>query len=332
MLAEILELLQNSPFYQGTILIFVALLLTKFTPLPKPLQPFYWYQLLALGLSAKVNHPDRDTSQQTTAGLMSVILMVLPFWFVIIFISQLAASPWFFEILILYCCLSDDSFIKESKHYAAALKSEKKASVRRLLQPWTNRCTQNLSEVGLTKTIIEKLYTVPIYGLVGTLILFSFGGIALVLIARMIRQLQISWPPLNPEYANFGKPAYYLNYWLYLLPMVLWNFSLAIQGGSNTLKRMLGPTLTKVPVNHLLSSYEIAAHLQKIELGGPVQYSHSKTKEISKVSRPKVGYPHDPSTTQLIQAITLSSSTYLIWVMLLLLFPTVWTFLYFLNN
>ncbi len=332
MLTAILELFQNSPFYQGTIIIFVALLLTKFAPLPRQLQPFYWYQLLALGLSAKVNHPDRDSSQQTTAGLMSVLLMVLPLWFVIIFITQLAASPWFFELLIIYCCLSDDTFTKESKAYVVALKRERKAGVRRQLQTWTNRYTANLSEMGLNKTIIEKLYTTPIYGLVGTIVLFSFGGVALVLIARMVRQLQISWPSLNPEYTSFGKPAYYLNYWLYLLPTVLWNFSLAIQGGPKTLKRMLKPTVSKKPVNHLLSSYEIAAHLQKIELGGPVQYSHNKTKEVSKVARPKVGYPRKPLTPQLIRAIALSSSTYLIWIMILMLFPTVWTFLHILNN
>ncbi|MCG9695915.1 cobalamin biosynthesis protein [Shewanella sp. Isolate11] len=324
--------LQDSPLYQGALILLGAIGLAKLAPLPRHLQPFYWYQQLALSLAAKVNHPSRANSQQTTAGFLSILLILVPFWLILVFMLQLAAYPWFFEFAIVYFCLGDDSFAKEAEHYSASLQQGNKTKVRLQLAPWVARNTTNLSEVGLNKTIIEKLVSTPVYGLVAAVLFFTLGGAALLLGARMIKQLQLSWPSTNPQYAYFGKPAYYLSYALYLFPMVLWNFTLALQAGPKTLARMLRPTVSPSPINHVLPSYDVAAHALNIELGGPLQFANGKQQVTDKVMRPKVGTRQAPAATDILSALKLTQHASLIWIMAVIIIPTLWAVLRYLHH
>lgn len=318
------QFMQDSPFYLGAAILLVSILLAKLAPLPRAMQPFYLYSQLALRLSDKVNHPERSSSQQVTAGLLSIALLLVPFWLIISFLLQLAAYPWFFEFLVLYLCLSDEQFYKVAEEASQTLQHADKPRTRALIKGWLSRDTQGLSEVGLSKAITEKLLTTPIYGTVATMVFFIVGGAPLVLGARMLKQLQLCWPAINPHYRHFGKPAYYLCYMLYYVPSMLWNFTLAIQGGPKALKAMLTPRRSLYAINHHLSTYNIAAQVLDVELGGPVKFGGIK------VPLDKVGPPHKPDASVLPRALRLVSSTNTLWIVSLMLVPLIWTALRYL--
>lgn len=320
------QLMNDSPLYQGALILLVSILLAKMAPLPREAQAFYWYSHLARSLSAKVNRKGRTDSQQKTAGFLAMVLLVLPFWLIITFLIQLAAFPWFFEFIILYLCLCDEQFYKVADETTLALRQGNRPSARALLKPWLFRDTQGLSEVGLAKATIEKLVTTPVYGTVATILFFVIGGAPLVLGARMIKQLEYCWPSINPQYRSFGKPAYYLSYGLYFLPTSLWNFTLAIQGGPKTLMLMLRPTKSRYPVNNHIATCEIAAHVLGIELGGPIKFADTK------VSVEKVGTDQKPDAARLPHAQRLVRMGNMIWVLSVILIPIIWALLRYLKT
>jgi adenosylcobinamide-phosphate synthase len=315
------QLLNDSPLYQGALILLASILLAKLAPLPRELQAFYWYQQLALNLSAKVNRNGRTSSQQKTAGFLAILLLVFPFWAIITLLVNLAAFPWFFELIILYLCLCDEPFTKVAEKTLQTLKQDDRASARSLLTPWLFRDTQGLSEVGLVKATIEKLVTIPIYNTVANIFFFVIGGAPLVLGARMIERLEACWPAVNPEYRNFGKPAYYLNYGFYFIPTQLWNFTLAIQGGPHTLILILKPTKSRYLINHYFSTCKIAAHVLRVELGGPMKFAGIK------VAVEKVGPSQKPAASHLPSALKLVQMGNTIWILSVILIPVIWALL-----
>ncbi|QYK00678.1 cobalamin biosynthesis protein CobD/CbiB [Shewanella psychrotolerans] len=320
------QLMNDSPLYQGALILLVSILLAKMAPLPREAQVFYWYSHLARSLSAKVNRKGRTSSQQKTAGFLAIVLLVVPFWLIITFLIQLAAFPWFFEFIILYLCLCDEQFYKVADETAQALRQDNRPSARALLKNWLFRDTQDLSEVGLAKATIEKLVTIPVYSIVATILFFAIGGAPLVLGARMIKQLEYCWPSVNPQYQSFGKPAYYLSYGLYFLPTLLWNFTLAIQGGPKTLVLILRSTKSRYPVNNHIATCEIAAHVLGIELGGPIKFANTK------VSLEKVGKKQKPDASHLPHALKLARMGNTIWVLSVIMIPIIWALLRYLKT
>lgn len=222
---------QDSQLYIGAIVLLMPILIARIAPLPRQLQPLEWLTDLAKGLSLKVNHTHRASSQQFIAGMLSTILLILPFWLIISFFIELAEFPWFFEALIIYVCLQDDHFRYIANEVSILIRRDNKVRARTLLLPWINRSTQSLSSVGLSKITIERLATTPTYGVAATVLFYCVGGVPLLLIARMVKQLDNAWPVYNPQYRYFGMPAYMLSAIIHFIPAKLWSFTLAIQGG-----------------------------------------------------------------------------------------------------
>lgn len=312
------QLLSDSPFYEGTMILIVSLLLSRIAPLPRKFQPMVWFDFLAQELARKVNHINRVPSQQVIAGALAAILLILPFWLIIYFLLQLAAFPWFFEFIILYTCLNDDNFKQVAREVRQALDCSNKASARSILAPWLYRDTKSLSSVGLSKAAIEKLVTSPVYGTVSTIVFFCIGGAPLVLLCRMVKNLELRWPPINPKFSHFGKPVYWLSSTLFLIPSWLWNFCLAIQGGPSTILMLFKPLSNAGPYYNCINTCAIAAAVLKIELGGPMKFNSQR------VSVPKLVYGPNPDSHSITAAIRLASNGYTMWLSFLILVPLIW--------
>ncbi|MFV7769224.1 cobalamin biosynthesis protein CobD/CbiB [Shewanella marisflavi] len=315
------QLLTDSPFYQGAAILLVAIVMELLAPLPREYQAFYWFSHLAKNLSAKVARRDRDAGQQRLAGSLSILLLVVPFWLILSFLLELAAFPWFFECVFLYLCLCDEQFHKVAEETAQALSRQDKQQARKLLSHWVYRDTRELSEVGLCKTVIEKLLTTSIYGTVATILFFAIGGAPLVLGARMIKQLEYTWPALNPEYREFGRPAYLLSSLIYWLPTQAWNFTLAIQGGPGALMQLLRPPKSSQPVNNYLPTCALAAKVLNTELGGPQKFAGQK------VALMRIGTGPKPTLHTISAALKLARLSKGIWILSLLLLPCLWAIL-----
>ncbi|ABV35725.1 cobalamin biosynthesis protein CbiB [Shewanella sediminis HAW-EB3] len=320
------QLLNDSPFYQGAMILIISLLLSKIAPLPRDYQPIVWFGLLAKELAAKVNHTSRAPSQQLIAGTLACILLVLPFSAIMTFLMQLAAFPWFFEFIVLYICLNDENFKQTAVEVKQALYHEEKNRARSILSPWLYRDTKELSEVGIAKATIEKLVTTPVYGTVSTIIFFGIGGAPLVLITRMLKQLELCWPPINPKFAHFGKPVYLLSTLLFIVPSWLWNISIAIQGGPKSILSLFKPLPNTQPFHNCINTCDIAARVLNIELGGPMKFNGMK------IDTTKLSYGPKPDAQSITSAIRLANTTYGIWIFFVVSMPLIWAGLRYLHT
>lgn len=323
---------QDGGVLQSCCILFCALILARFAPIPRDLQPLLWFNRIAVLIAAKVNHPERAVSQQLTAGILATLILVVPSGIIVSFLLGLAAYPWFFELIILYFCLCDSAFKPVAEQIANAIKTGNKQHAKGLLSPWVSQNTQVLSEVGLSKTAIEKLFTTPIYGTLATILFFAMGGATMALVARMLRQLEHSWPTYHPHFHIFSSFVGQFNRVIFFIPTLLWHCSLAIQFGqlglSSIVSSMRPAPGPKQQLNNHYGSYALAAKLLKIELGGPQQFMTNKGQTI-RVDLPKVKAGPLPDYRHINHAITVTQTANLFWICLTLLLPLIWTGLRF---
>lgn len=322
---------QDGGLLQSCCILFCALILARFVPIPRDLQPLLWFNRIAVLLATKVNHPERAVSQQLTAGILATLILVVPCGIIVSFLLSLAAYPWFFELIILYFCLCDSAFKPVAENIVDAIKTDNKQDAKQLLAPWTSQNTKVLSEVGLSKATIEKLFTTPIYGTLATILFFALGGAVMTLVVRMLRQLEHSWPPYHPHYHVFASFIGQFNRVIFFIPTLLWHCSLAIQFGQLGLKSIwssIAPPANRQQLNNHYGSYALAANLLKIELGGPQQFVENG-KNI-RVDLAKVKAGPLPDHRHISQAITITQTANLFWISLTLLLPLIWVGLRFL--
>ncbi|GGP59762.1 cobalamin biosynthesis protein CbiB [Shewanella algicola] len=321
---------QDGGLLRSCCILFCALILARFVPIPRDLQPLLWFNRIAVLLATKVNHPERAVSQQLTAGILATLILVVPCGIIVSFLLSLAAYPWFFELIILYFCLCDSAFKPVAENIVDAIKTNNKQDAKQLLAPWTSQNTNVLSEVGLSKVTIEKLFTTPIYGTLATILFFALGGAVMTLVVRMLRQLEHSWPPYHPHYHVFASFIGQFNRVIFFIPTLLWHCSLAIQFGQLGLKSIwssIAPPASQQLNNHY-GSYALAANLLKIELGGPQQFIENGISTRVDLAKVKAGPL--PDHRHISQAITITQTANLFWISLTLLLPLIWAGLRFL--
>ncbi|MBB1269801.1 cobalamin biosynthesis protein [Shewanella sp. SR44-3] len=324
------QLLQADPgFFLSSLILFTALFLAHKFPLVKGYQPFIALHLLAKQLATKVNHSNRSQVQQLIAGTLASLLLMFPFWAIISFLLVIAAFPWFFELLVLYVCLSATSFTPTAEDITAALKKQDKQTAKNLLKDWVSHDTQGLSEVGLSKACISQLLTRPSYGTVSCILFFAIGGAPLVLAACMLRQLELSWPPYFPANRHFSRFIYRLNRVIFWLPNWLWNFSLAIQGGKVGFNALLSPPTYRHALNEFPSLY-LGAKLLKVELGGPQKIPLGRGEYRLELDKIKCGKL--PNYQDINLAIILTRRASHFWISFSLLIPLIWSGLRWLQS
>ncbi|MCH4293244.1 cobalamin biosynthesis protein [Shewanella sp. 3B26] len=315
----------DGALFEGFLILLCALPLARLAPLPREMQPLVWFGFLAKELAHKVNHPERGARQQMIAGVMAAVLLVLPFWLIVTFLLDMAAFPWFFEFLILYLCLSDASFVQVADEVHRTLAHGNKEQAKKLLGQYLSRDTAELSEVGIAKATIEKLVTAPIYGTASTVFFFAIAGAPMVLLVRMLKQLELVWPPMVPKFRFFCAPINLLVSVLLYIPSWLWSLSLAIQGGPAGLGALFSHRRWQ-PLSNAIRSAYVAATVLNIELGGPQKFHGSR------VAIEKVGAGPLPGAANIGDAIKLSNRACFTWFLFLVFMPVAWVVLRYLQT
>ena len=310
--------------FQGAIILIISILLARIAPLPRNMQPIVWFGILAKKLSKSVCQSHHSAFQQILAGLLSSLLLLIPFFIQALFLSHSVGFPWIFEFIILYICLNDANFKLVAEEVCVSLAQQDKLRARALLHPWLTRNTFVLSFNCLSKATIEKLITAPVYGVVGSIVFYCLGGAPLVLLARMIKQLELSWPCFNPKYQYFGRACYLVSNIVFLIPTVLWSFSLAIQGGPQSLLTFIRPRVKGVPRGYIYVC-EIGARVLNIELSGPMTFGSNC------ITLPTIKYGPIPDHHDIKRAILLTSTAFTFWILSLIIVPAIWALIRYLQ-
>ncbi|MCL1123127.1 cobalamin biosynthesis protein [Shewanella surugensis] len=309
---------------QGAIILIISILLARIAPLPRNMQPIVWFGILAKKLSKRTSHNNCSAFQQIIAGILSSLLLLLPFFALALFLTHSVGFPWIFEFIILYICLNDANFKLVAEEVCVSIAQKDKLRARALLHPWLTRNTFVLSFDSLSKATIEKLITAPVYGVVATIAFYSLGGAPLVLLARMIKQLELTWPCFNPKYQYFGRSSYLIGNIVFFIPTLLWSFSLAIQGGPQSLLTFVRPRVKGVPRGYIYVC-EIGARVLNIELSGPMTFGSNC------IALPKIKYGPVPDHHDIKRAILLTSTAFTFWILSLIIIPAIWALLRYLQ-
>ncbi|PMG43136.1 cobalamin biosynthesis protein [Shewanella sp. 10N.286.52.B9] len=312
----------DGSFLANCLVLFMALLISRVAPIPRHLQPIVFFQLLANKLSAKVNHPQRSSQQQVTAGLLATLLLILPLWFSVYFILSLAVYPWFFDFLLVYFCISDAGFRPVANDVVNSLKLNDKQRAKKLLSPWLIQQTDSLSEVGICKATIERLLISPSYGTVANILFFAIGGAPLVLFIHLLRQLEHCWPNYVPQYRYFSAPIYALNQIIFALPSLLWNLTLILQGKLKNVSALVKQPAHTAGVFGYSSLY-IGSKVLEVELGGPQKFILKH--QLQRVELSKINPSRMPLTQDIRNAISLTSWAISFWICFTIAIPILWT-------
>ncbi|WP_133407701.1 cobalamin biosynthesis protein CobD/CbiB [Parashewanella tropica] len=291
-LVHLLE--HNLAYYQQAAILLAALIMAHFIPLYRQQQPLFLFARLAKQFAVHVNHPQRAISQRKIAGFLSVLLLTLPFALLIYFFIALAYYPWFFEFLILYLCLQDSRLIKDSNRIAQLSHQQEKHKARMVLADWTSRDTSSLTTLGINKATIETTISVTQTNFTGVILAFLLGGAPLVLVYKMLQQLDEAWPNIAPRFNGFNSYLHTVLAILNFFPKLLFSAFFAISAGCKGFSLWVNTAFSPQSFTTALVSYRIIAFKFGIELGGPQLFDGIK------VQQPKYQYGKPPTAEHIV--------------------------------
>ncbi|EKE85280.1 cobalamin biosynthesis protein [Idiomarina xiamenensis] len=218
---EILTLLSNN----SLLLLMIALLGERYFTLPLHWHPLTLFNLLATYMSAKVNRD--NVQQQTLAGLLSCVLLLILVLVPLLIFRWAADLPQLVDLLLLYVALLYQPYRHWLATAAVAIERGHKRRARALMSRLTARDCESLSEPGLVKSWVELRWYYALNYRLAPILAWLLGGIALLLVVRVLVQLHHLWPRYIPRYRHFGQAPAMLTQWLMWLPyqtvnLLLW--------------------------------------------------------------------------------------------------------------
>ncbi|MBR9726626.1 cobalamin biosynthesis protein [Shewanella intestini] len=312
---------QDGSLLQDCVILFFALICARYAPLAAQYQPLKLVQRIADLLAGKVNRSNRPNNQRQIAGILATLILIIPIVLVCHLFISIAAFPWFFKFIVLYLCLPELSFSQTARIIQRYLHQGNKTKAREKLAIHANYRTDALSEVGISKATIELQLTSPLYGFMSVILFFLIGGLPLVVAAKLLRQLELSWPSYHPQFTTFGALVFSLNRLLFFIPKCLWLITLALPLGRSPFKALKIELQSQQP-NNDVACHSLGAQLLNIELGGPQQFIHQDN--ITRVARNKLAGTHLPNSSAILLAEKLISPAFYFWLILTMLLPLIW--------
>lgn len=277
-----LSSLNHLPYFSYQVLILISVLALKTVVSHfvshEPLRAFQFY---CQQLSRKVNKSDNSQHQQKIAGLVAILVTLIPLMIILWLFSDFVAVDYLWQGLLLYFALGTMSLKAESQKIAQALVANKNYEAKQLLNSLVLRDTSQLSVVGLSKATIEmQLLRTLQQGYVVAFIFLFLGPLA-ALSYRLLLEMHYSWNPKLNSFIHFGfYPAQFV-YFCQWLPVRLFSILLLLlnSGRNSLLFWRLSKRFFFELTNHLVIS--IFAFVQEIKLGGVAMYQQKKLRRIA---------------------------------------------------
>ncbi len=197
-------LTELTPFsYQVLILIIVLVLKSVISHFVAH-EPLRFFQFYCLQLSNKVNKSQNSTQQQTIAGLVALLVTLVPIAIILWLFADFVAVEYVWQALLLYLALGSLTLAQINKSIAQALVSNQSYLAKKTLQPWLLRETEQLSPVGLSKAAIEmQLLRSAQQIYVVSFLFIAFGPLA-ALSYRLILEMHYCWNSKLTAFKYFG--------------------------------------------------------------------------------------------------------------------------------
>lgn len=238
--------------------------------------PLTLFRLIARALGNKVAQQSRSSSQQRTAGLLSILVLMSPIAVISITLKWFAEYDWFFDAFFLFIALSFQTVNRKCHQINQLLKQDKRAFARNILSTLVLRETSNLSKTGIIKASMETRILRFHYQYLSVIFWYLIGGGVGALIYRCLYELSQEWNLKDTRFANFGKSSAWLMFVLQWLPVrisaLFFISTLGLSGSLKAVKKLGG----KFSSHSLILA--VYAGALKCELGGPAFYGNKKVR------------------------------------------------------
>lgn len=274
-------LTELSPFIYDVLILMVVLSIKAIVSRTMVHEPLRFFQFFCLQLAKKVNNRDSSPAHQTIAGLLSLLITLVPISIILWLFADFIAVHYVWHALLLYVALGSGNLGKVNKTVAQALITKQNAVAKEALKPFLLRETVQLSPVGLSKAAIEmQLLRSMQQAYVVSFIFITVGPLA-ALSYRLILEMHYCWNIKLPQNKHFGYYSHLFSQLLQWLPnrlMALLLLLACVGQGSVLFWR-----LTRVHFFRLNNNFIIAVHALSlgVKLGGVAMYQQEKLRKIA---------------------------------------------------
>jgi adenosylcobinamide-phosphate synthase len=256
-------------------------------------EPLRFFQFYCLQLGNKVNKNQNSNQQQTIAGLLALLVTLVPIVIILWLFADFVAVDYAWQGLLLYLALGNLSLGQINKSVAQALVAKQNYLVKQTLKPWLLRETEQLSIVGLSKAAIEMQLlrsTQQVY--VVSFLFVTLGPLA-ALSYRLMLEMHYGWNTKLPQFKRFGFYSQLFCQLIQWLPcrLIALMFLFASLGQHSKLSwRLTRGHFFTLNNDFVISTFSFAL---EVRLGGVAMYQQEKLRKAAFNDLAKQPEPQD---------------------------------------
>ena len=287
------------------IIMLSALIIDWFVGEPKRLHPLVGFGTLANKIEARLNLVHQHRFLQFLAGMMALIICVVPITVITYLISQFPLWGSLFSAVLLTLCLGHRSLFD---HARPILHSMQQGDIEHARTLTSRIVSRDKEHIDVNKATIESVLENGNDAVFGTLFWFAIGGAAGAVTYRLVNTLDAMWGYRTSRFFYFGKTAARLDDLLNFVPARLTALSYALLG--NTRKalscwRQQAPLWDSPNAGPVMAS---GAGALDVQLGGAACY-HGEWHQ-----RSQLGTSNPAEANDIDRALRLVSNSVLLWL------------------
>lgn len=206
-----------------------AMIIDWFVGEPKRLHPLVGFGALANSIEARLNQNNQQRFLQFSAGMIALVICVVPITILTYFLSQIPLWGVLFSIVLLTLCLGHRSLFDHARPILHAMLQGDFEYAKTLTSRIVSRDKEHID---VNKATIESVLENGNDAIFGTLFWFVIGGAAGAVAYRLVNTLDAMWGYRTPRFLYFGKAAARLDDLLNFVPARLTALSYALLGNT----------------------------------------------------------------------------------------------------
>jgi len=274
-------LTELAPFTYHVLILMVVLFIKSLVSHFIAHEPLRFFQFYCLQLANKVNNSKNSTQHQTIAGLLALLVTLVPIAIILWLFADFIAVDYVWQGLLLYLALGSLNLGQVNIGIAQALVAKQNYLAKQTLKPLLLRGTDQLSPVGLSKAAIEMQLLRSLQQIYVVSFLFiTFGSLA-ALSYRLMLEMHYCWNTKLGQYKHFGfysQLFIQLMQWLPSRLMALLILLSTLGQGSLLFWRLTRGHFFKLNNNFFLA---VHAFSLAVRLGGVAMYQGEKLRKAA---------------------------------------------------
>jgi len=168
-------------------------------------EPLRFFQFYCQILSNKVNKEENSAKQQTIAGLIAILITLVPILVILWLFESFIVVDFLWQFFLLYLAIGSFGLSGLNKSIAQAIVAKQNYLAKQTLKPMVLRETETLSNLGLSKTAIEMKLLRTLQLGYAVAVIFVIAGPLVSLTFRLLLEMHYCWNSKLEKYHNFGQ-------------------------------------------------------------------------------------------------------------------------------